>query len=69
MSEERKTTPDQSRATPLVCKDCHVRIPVAAWEADPAIYYPDTGRCGRCDEAAEGWAQECAVTRWEDDQR
>ncbi len=63
---------DWTGGAPLVCGACHAEQSLAETERDPLMYLdPETFQpeCDRCRELRSTWAQECAVSRWEDEQR
>ena len=58
----------------LRCRTCGAIETSEQTEVDPLMYIgssfnPSTIKCDGCIELEDGWAQECDVTRWEDDQR
>lgn len=65
---------DMTAGAPLVCRTCGGTQTVEQTAYDPLMYVAAsfdlrTVECDACRELSSTWAQECAVTRWEGEQR
>ena len=71
---DRDTHLDETGGAPLVCRTCGGTQAIEQTETDPLMWIDGSFTseeivCDACHEASQGWAQECAVSAWENSQR